>query len=736
MNPDSGELSESGSSHQSDEFDNGRQWGQRPQSPTVAQFAANFAQRVGSLMSNMSSQRSLNHLPTDAELEADAEREREKSRREAERILSKEAESRRLEERVLAMLEGGRSSPKSLPPPPPIGQTTSSTPPSPSNSQKEREGWWTIAKSKLTPTKDLTPAQQVIQDTKARDKHLEKERKEIEKEKKGMEKEMKKHAKKQEKQKSKEWPSSAETKFSDPAFLSLGPPLPPATPVRQMSSSPSPTPFRPITPATPPSLAASPLRLNEPGTSSPSRQPRPLYAQFDSQGTLDVPGTLLTIAQRFEKLERWTVGHVRALEERMDDVERWLVEKEKGKEKHPAHQAIENQSTGDVASSEALLELREELAEVQGRIGELGREMAKLVTAPNNLSSGPSRNNALLYRSPSTSSSIAIRSISSHVAATPRRVTSPNFKDGASPPIVQSVPSSTPRTRLPYPTGDYATPPDSVFISQGPFSPPRSPPNSNSDNNNRRSSIPGLPSQGLEYVSNGISPSGLPRSVSPHSGAGSPSSLPAPSLPAARQSSVSPTPRKRYTVALGGPIMSAERDRDRQGIPRPPSRDSANALFSSSPISLTPSVDDAGDDSEFYSANEETIGRSAARTAGLTTPKAKNSYSSSPPTSPRSSPPGRRGRPQSMYNASNIIAPTPTTPLRTRIRSRSTVGLGLAEPVPVPVTASSDKFVDPLLIRRQTQEALASSAPLPPKVMPGKPKVPVGQLVAFFDQGK
>ena len=45
-----------------------------------------------------------------------------------------------------------------------------------------------------------------------------------------------------------------------------------------------------------------------------------------------MPGTLLTITTRFEKLEKWTVSHVRALEERMDDVERWLVEKEREKE--------------------------------------------------------------------------------------------------------------------------------------------------------------------------------------------------------------------------------------------------------------------------------------------------------------------------------------------------------------------------------------------------------------------
>jgi hypothetical protein len=43
--------------------------------------------------------------------------------------------------------------------------------------------------------------------------------------------------------------------------------------------------------------------------------------------SLDVPaGTLLVIARCFEKLEKWTVGHVRALEEHMSNVERWLVD--------------------------------------------------------------------------------------------------------------------------------------------------------------------------------------------------------------------------------------------------------------------------------------------------------------------------------------------------------------------------------------------------------------------------
>jgi hypothetical protein len=45
----------------------------------------------------------------------------------------------------------------------------------------------------------------------------------------------------------------------------------------------------------------------------------------------DVPGTLLVIAWRSEKLEKWTVGHVLASGERMSDVERRAVEKENEK---------------------------------------------------------------------------------------------------------------------------------------------------------------------------------------------------------------------------------------------------------------------------------------------------------------------------------------------------------------------------------------------------------------------
>ncbi|CAL1710028.1 unnamed protein product [Somion occarium] len=712
--------SESGS----EESMNGHQWGERPQSPSasVTQFAANIAQKMGSLMSNMS-QRSPNYLPTDEELEAEAEREREKSRREAERILSREAESKRLEQRVLAMLDSPHGSPGALPPPPPIGEARSSTPPSPSNSQKE--SWWAVAKSKLTPTKEpLTPAQQIIQEAKQREKEIEKEKRELEREKKELEREMKKNARRHDKSKSAQWPSSPEDKFQDPAFIQLHTAVPHPRPITGSPVSPSPA--RIPVPSTPPSLLPSPLRAPTLGSASPSRQSTPLYAVFNSQGSLDVPATLITIAQRFEKLEKWTVSHTRALEERMDDVERWLVDKEG--EKDGNQKPVEALRTGDLPPADVLNEIREELAEVQGRIGELGREMAKMVTAPGNLSSGPSRHPAGLGRAPSASSSIAVRSISANLGSNARGSTPPKTKEPTTSPTTSPPVRSASRTRLPYPTGDYATPPDSVILGQGPFSPPHSPPSSASKG--ARMSISGLP-YGEDPSSSTSPSSGLPIRVA------SPTTLTTPTS-TQRQSSVSPTPRKRYTVALGEPIMNAQersRERSQPG-------ELATAVFSSSPKSLSISTHEMDDDDSYYAmTNDETIGKAAARQAGLNIPNKMQSQerlnSVSPSLSPK--PIHKRVRPQSMYNGSasaqNLAAPSPTTPKHSRLRSRSTdrFGLGIFDTVS---SSSSGRFVDPLVIRKQTKEALASTAPAPPKVLPGKPKVPVGQLVAFFDQEK
>ncbi|EEB90871.1 hypothetical protein MPER_10866, partial [Moniliophthora perniciosa FA553] len=109
---------------------------QRSPSPasSVSQMAASFAQRMGDLVNGMTAPRSPS-LPSDAELEAEAERERDRTRREAERILSREAAERKMvEERVLAMMETTRG----LPPPPSRSQTMPNpNPPSPAGSQKE-----------------------------------------------------------------------------------------------------------------------------------------------------------------------------------------------------------------------------------------------------------------------------------------------------------------------------------------------------------------------------------------------------------------------------------------------------------------------------------------------------------------------------------------------------------------------------------------------------------------------
>ncbi|GJE93450.1 hypothetical protein PsYK624_096090 [Phanerochaete sordida] len=719
--PDTGEISESGSEHDSTDQ---LQWADRVSSPppSVAQFAANFAQRVGSLMSNKSS----THLPTDEELMAEAERERERTRREAERILTREAETKRLEDRVLAMLDSDMRN--MAPPAPPA---LSSTPPSPSGSNKEGTSWLSAFKNKLTPTKEpLTPAQQIIQETKVRDKEMAKEEKKFEKEKKGVEKEMKKIVKKQAKQRSGDWPSSPEGKFNDPAFMNLNPPGQSSqAPVRQMTASPvSPSPARQF--SLPPSLAPSPMRSTDNRSTSPGRNGPPLYAQFSPEGSLDMPATLLTIATRFEKLERWTVGHVRALEERMDDVERWLVDKEKEKESHgqSGSTAVAVHRTGEPATLEAAIgEVRDELAEVQGRIGELGREMAKMVTAPANLSSGPSRGSASIGRSPSASSSIALRTMSTSVSTAPRTSSPPkSAKDPSTSPV--TTPGAPSRTRLPYPTGDYATPPDSVHLAQGAFSPPASPPDGSLI---RRVSVSGLPSTSDYFASNGSSSAGLPaRAISPPS-------LPPPPPQAELRSSVSPTPRKRYTVALGDSIMASDRGRN--------SRDMSSVPLSSSPVSMAASGDTTDEED---SMNDETIGKTAARRSGLTAARFNgddSDRSSQPSPSPAPTRHGR-ARPVSMYSTpvssmQNLVAPAPVRPLNTRMRSRSrsrsTDKFGSeASGSSVPPTPTSGRFVDPLITRRQTREIEASQAPPAPRVVAGKPRAPVGQLVAYFDKEK
>ena len=777
VDPNTGEIqSEDGSDDDNDDDDPAAVWGRRSHSPnpSMSQFASSFAQRVGSLVSSVGSAVSPG-LPTDEELEREAERDRERSRRLAERILTQEAEERRLmEEKVFAMMQTAHSSPNHISP-----ARSQSMPlfehPSPTPSQRESGGsWWAAAKNCLTPTKEpLTAAQQVIQETKEKEKREKKEAKRAEKEKK----------------RSPDWPATPDDKYTNPTLLSLATPPRPSPKHASHSAPSSPTlgsqQGLPI--SLPPSLAPSPLRPPDSRTASPSRspsrEPPPLYVQFNDQGTLDVPGTLVVIARRFEKLEKWTVGHVRALEERMGDVERWLVEKENEREGQVDTTTTNGSSSSALEGS--VNDMRDELMEMQGRIGELGREVAKFVTSPSVLSTMPTRVSAqAVSTAPQTNSSFAIHaqtssSITVHSHSLPPNTPQPSVsrissysdlrrRDSVSPPFVphSAIRAEQPRSRLPYPTGDYTSPPGSVVVGQVTLSPPQSPPTTTTN------SASGSPAGAVR--SRPVSVAGLP-AASPPPLASAPAGLPrpgvslvAPPQPArARSSSISPTPRKRYTVALGEPIMK----------PR--------LSASPTPISV------GGEDTEEDEVVERTIGRTAGRHASAQYQRVPTRMTNGvglgfghgvgngdgngddTDTSGDSAPlpPPRRVRPRAQTQTGSpsaaggsrggsrggppsvAAAASRTNPLRLHGRALSTdrrvpldatSGSGSARTPRTPRSATSDAslssaasaggFRDPLMVRREESEARAKAAPAPPKVFAGKPRAPVGQLVAYFDK--
>ena len=726
-----------------------------------------FVSSVGSAVSS--------GLPTDEELEREAERDRERSRREAERILTQEAEERRLmEEKVLAMLNISATTPKHVSP----ARSQSMPPmenPSPTTSQRDSpvSSWWNAAKNRLTHTKEpLTAAQQVIQETKEKEKREKKEAKKVEKERK----------------RSSDWPAIPDNKFNNPTLLSLVTPPKPSPNSASLSAPPSPTPGAQGLPSSlPPSLAPSPLRdsRNASPSRSPSREPPPLYTQFTDQGSLDVPGTLLVIARRFEKLEKWTVGHVRALEERMGDVERWLVERENEKG--------DDGGEGTTKDNESPLEgtvneMRDELMEMQGRIGELGREMAKFATSPGMLSTMPSRVSAqAVSTAPQTNSSFAIHaqtssSITVHSHSLPPNTPQSSVsrmssysdlrrRESVSPPFIppSAIRAEQPRSRLPYPTGDYTSPSGSTLVSQGALSPPQSPPTTSNSGSaspagagagrSRPISVAGLPASSPPPLAS--APAGLPQART-----GNTLVTPVQQPSRARSSSISPTPRKRYTVALGEPIMK----------PR----------LSASPPPISVGDDDDDDDGANDAGEEDfvdrTIGRSAGRPAsaqhkngqrsngvGLgfgfgfntgngTGEDTDTSVDSAPryarPPRPRMHPRTASRSPssaQSMANASvyaggsrmntqkllghgralsiDRAAAAGTSP-RTKPRSSTTVTTPTTPASASPTTG----FRDPLIVRREENEARAKAARPPPKVVTGKPRAPVGELVAYFDK--
>ena len=315
----------------------------------------NLAQRVTSSASSFAScvNSDAPRQLSGAELEAQAIREREHSRREAERILLQEAEERRRSEDLLAQQRNAQYLPPLRPRRSTIDVPSSfpavSKTSSPGNS---KSGWWSMAKQKLTsgkgPERDdgpLTPAQEIIRDAKMRERELLPAAK-IDDAIPAASRDRKQPQVFSPKDKEKE----RETILPNGRSPSSHPfPVSPPQPVRGFSASPHGPKSYLTSPATPPRvpeasqtthLSLSPSPAPRSGMARPqnggedmdmmatARGVTPaLYTQFNpATGALDVPATLLTITARFEKLERWTVNHVRALEERIKDVEQCVDE--------------------------------------------------------------------------------------------------------------------------------------------------------------------------------------------------------------------------------------------------------------------------------------------------------------------------------------------------------------------------------------------------------------------------
>ncbi|KZT54997.1 hypothetical protein CALCODRAFT_519040 [Calocera cornea HHB12733] len=294
-----------------------------------------------------------------------------------------------MEEEVLRMLGTPSKSPRALPPttgpgpglsgPPTPNSAAPATPGTP-GSGKGTPSWWTAAKARLTPSKEreangregkeLTPAQLVIAES--RGGKLRKQRSssvgasEREREGNGRGRSSWFSPRTSVDLASgspggqggkKDWPAKGEKKFDDPAFALLngngngnGPPttgpqdhtrtrtqsLPPRAQQAGAGhlSAPSTPMHGPPTTSHPhahaqqvqagstlshspaPSFLSAPL---------PGRSP---YLSHTPSGALNLPDSVLAMASRLEKLERWTVAHVRALEDRMKEVEEYVVGRE------------------------------------------------------------------------------------------------------------------------------------------------------------------------------------------------------------------------------------------------------------------------------------------------------------------------------------------------------------------------------------------------------------------------
>lgn len=608
-------------------------------SSSVSNLATSLAQQVG-LLSSPSSAR----LPSEAELHAMAEAERARSRAEAERILSMEANGRDY-----------RHPPRSQTMPDPVAFD-----------KEDKPGWWTAAKNRLTPTKELTPAQQVIQDAKSREKEQIKKGK-------GKDKE-------------KDWSGAQQQDPNTMLHLNYAP----RTPERQPSSQL-------------PAFTPSPMQAG----ASPSSQRSGgdgrglLYAAYTQGGSLDVAQTLTTIAARFEKLERWTVNHVRALEARMSDVERYLVEKEEEREHKDGDLTGDRYSVqGDNAEA-----LRADVAELQARMGILGREIARILASPDRLASSPARSPVVTEDDPHT------------------RATSVHAPPGSS--IYETSPPSTRspagtrnsgRTKLPYPTGDYASPHGSSPVSGLPSSsavtttiPPAMTSLSSRSQESLRSGSPvaGLPGAGV------VADDGTSLLKSPNSG--SPS----------RFSSTSPTPgpRKRYTVALGAPLRST---------PSPSTSPSPSPLRTGSPLAMK--SEDEAEESDSGKGGE-TIGKKSGLniTMPYKQPAARESTASVDSASSALSPKPSdnfSGRPASLYGRSN----TSTTSLSSMAPPQNPSFMAsLGKPAGTGHRARARSTAD---FFSESKSSSPSTRAKDAAAIASKRKSGVVDLVAFFDKDR
>jgi len=656
-----------------------------------------------------------------------------------------------MEEKILAMRGGRNGSQTSLPLP-------SSGPTAPGSSpRKEEPGWWQAARTRLNPNKELTAAQQIIQETKSKDKEA----------KKGKGKEAK--------------PPTRKT--SDPALLHLD--IPQGGGYRPGSASP--TDNRPSGEHTP--------SREYPGDSRPSPSPgigmspaskagkdgdnAPIYAKFTPLGALDVPETLLTIARRFEKLERWTVGHVRALEDRVGDVEKWLVDKEE------ARQAAEEAREREFAENKKIIGEMKSRGDELKRATEEGKRISQQVTRDLQQTVEREVERAIAKRPSSTVTSqsseeleVAKRDIlrlNAEISSVKESLVElgSNFADlgkmvstqgkgidfpGTHSPAPLTVHhtggmgSTSSRSRLPYPSGDYA--------SGDGMTPPASPPPVSLGSTGRAAIVaspssvplpttPGPRTAGSQTALNANRPQ--VKSTNSHT------SLDIPPKRSERPASTSPTPRnrKRYTVALGGPLTSPleqlqqnfeEANKDAEPAPQSTGDSPVGIkLIGSSAFSRdSPSPVQNGH------GKEETIGGTPidlSRVASLSPPSGNTpvgSLNSSSRTRGQDTSPGSsRIRAQSAYGAptgwgsmSKNIGSTP--PLRPRRRSGDTSGSGQGEfgamgaPGNASATGSATKFVDPLLLRKKDREGLG-----PPKLpVPRSGKTSFGELLAFFDGEK